>query len=273
MTQTRAHAQGAQRGRAYPPRVPGACRRPAADSSGRSAPWGRAPLRSFPLPSAQGRLGAAILGAAGTCPGSPPGALPPALGDVTRGCTSHLPPAAGTLPRRGGAASSPRACASAPPHPSSSRRSWKPPPPRPPPAAFVPPRGPIAARGCAAPRPAIGQAGRGPAPPPGVPAAGGGSRRAPRPGGHSAAGRARCRLCPLQAGTARRGADMAAMDGPLAVFGERTSGDSIRTQNGNGRRNRRVGSAAAGSRGGAAWRGRHVLRPALCGPSGPARLW
>lgn len=55
---------------------------------------------------------------------------------------------------------------------------------------------------------------------------------------------------------------MAAMDGPLAVFGERTSGDSIRTQNGNGRRTPGVGSRAVGSRGGAAWRGRHVLRRA-----------
>lgn len=54
---------------------------------------------------------------------------------------------------------------------------------------------------------------------------------------------------------------MAAMEGPLAVFGERTSGDTIRTQNGNGR----VLPAEPAKRGGRAegvtWRSHVLPRP------------
>lgn len=54
---------------------------------------------------------------------------------------------------------------------------------------------------------------------------------------------------------------MAAMEGPLAVFGERTSGDTIRTQNGNGR----VLPAEPAMRGGSAedvtWRSHVLPRP------------
>lgn len=59
----------------------------------------------------------------------------------------------------------------------------------------------------------------------------------------------------------RPGGKMAAMEGPLAVFGERTSGDTIRTQNGNGR----VLPAEPAMRGGSAedvtWRSHVLPRP------------
>lgn len=55
------------------------------------------------------------------------------------------------------------------------------------------------------------------------------------PCGPLAIPRLRARAAYLLRLARRPGGKMAAMEGPLAVFGERTSGDTIRTQNGNGR--------------------------------------
>lgn len=54
---------------------------------------------------------------------------------------------------------------------------------------------------------------------------------------------------------------MAAMEGPLAVFGERTSGDTIRTQNGNGRVLLVQPAVRGGSAEDVTWRSHVLPRP------------
>lgn len=181
--------------------------------------------------------------------------------------------AAGTIPApipfpaTGG---TPRACAPRPATPS--RSSWKRPGPAPSRGGFVQPRPPIAARGRAVPRPRIGQA-RGEAPPPAGrapshrPLGQGGAFPAclapPRPSRRSAPS------CPFPVRVAPRpGGKMSAMEGPLAVFGERTSGDTVRTQNGNGGALRR-GPGRGGGKGGAgrSEHGAAMVPPAMCSPA------
>lgn len=60
---------------------------------------------------------------------------------------------------------------------------------------------------------------------------------------------------------------MSTMEGPLAVFGERTSGDTVRTQNGEG--GAPSEGRGSGGKGGAAGseHGAAMVTPAMCSPA------